>query len=153
MIGIYAYQYEALGHCADPRAWYVSYKPFSNVGPLLQSSTLFPTTILMGWPWPANPVWANVNPDRMNAVTAHGTIMGFAFALLFPLGAILIRTASFRGLVVRSFSEFILPVRDCLSSRETCCRSNVFLPLSSLPKHVFPFKFLSTDGNTDLMMC
>lgn len=47
----------------------------------------------------ANPAWAHVNPDRRNAVTAHGTIMGFAFAVLFPLGAILIRTASFRGLV------------------------------------------------------
>lgn len=29
----------------------------------------------------------------------HGTIMGFAFAFLFPLGAIIIRTLSFRGLV------------------------------------------------------
>ena len=40
-----------------------------------------------------------VNPDRHNAVITHGTIMGFTFAFLFPLGAIIIRTASFRGLV------------------------------------------------------
>ena len=34
---------------------------------------------------------------RHNAVITHGTVMGFAFAFLFPLGAILIRVASFRG--------------------------------------------------------
>lgn len=34
-----------------------------------------------------------------NAVITHGTVMGFAFAFLFPLGAILIRVASFRGLI------------------------------------------------------
>lgn len=47
----------------------------------------------------ANPAWADVNPNRQGAVIAHGTIMGFAFAFLFPLGAIIIRTSSFRGLV------------------------------------------------------
>ena len=36
---------------------------------------------------------------RHNAVITHGTVMGFAFAFLFPLGAILIRVASFRGLI------------------------------------------------------
>lgn len=41
----------------------------------------------------------NINPIRPNAVITHGTLMGFAFAFLFPLGAILIRTLSFRGLV------------------------------------------------------
>lgn len=40
-----------------------------------------------------------VNPVRHNAVITHGTVMGLAFAVLFPLGAIVIRTASFRGLV------------------------------------------------------
>ena len=35
---------------------------------------------------------------RHNAVIAHGTIMGFAFAFLFPVGAIVIRTGSFRKL-------------------------------------------------------
>ena len=34
-----------------------------------------------------------------NAVITHGTVMGFTFAFLFPLGAILIRVASFRGLI------------------------------------------------------
>ena len=34
-----------------------------------------------------------------NAVITHGTVMGFAFGFLFPLGAILIRVASFRGLI------------------------------------------------------
>ena len=41
----------------------------------------------------------HINPARHNAVITHGTFMGFAFAFLFPLGAIIIRTASFRGLV------------------------------------------------------
>lgn len=41
----------------------------------------------------------HINPDRQNAVITHGTFMGFAFAFLFPLGAIIIRSASFRGLV------------------------------------------------------
>lgn len=36
---------------------------------------------------------------RHNAVITHGTVMGFTFAFLFPLGAILIRVASFRGLI------------------------------------------------------
>ena len=36
---------------------------------------------------------------RNKAVIAHGTIMGLAFALLFPSGAILIRVLSFPGLV------------------------------------------------------
>lgn len=36
---------------------------------------------------------------RHNAVVTHGTVMGFAFAFLFPLGAILIRVASFRRLI------------------------------------------------------
>lgn len=36
---------------------------------------------------------------RHRAVITHGTVMGFAFAFLFPLGAILIRVASFRGLI------------------------------------------------------
>jgi len=40
-----------------------------------------------------------VNPIRMNCVITHGTIMGFAFAFLFPMGAIIIRVASVRGLV------------------------------------------------------
>lgn len=39
------------------------------------------------------------DPIRHNAVITHGTIMGFAFAFLFPLGAIIMRVASFRGLV------------------------------------------------------
>ena len=34
-----------------------------------------------------------------NAIITHGTVMGFAFAFLFPLGAILIRVASFPGLI------------------------------------------------------
>ena len=41
----------------------------------------------------------HINPARHNAVITHGTFMGFAFAFLFPLGAIIIRIASFRGLV------------------------------------------------------
>lgn len=41
----------------------------------------------------------HINPTRPNAEITHGTIMGLAFAFLFPLGAIVIRTASFRGLV------------------------------------------------------
>lgn len=40
-----------------------------------------------------------VNPIRKNAVIAHGTIMGFAFAFLFPMGAIIIRTSTIRGLI------------------------------------------------------
>ena len=36
---------------------------------------------------------------RNKAVVAHGIIMGLAFALLFPSGALLIRVFSFRGLV------------------------------------------------------
>ena len=40
-----------------------------------------------------------VNPIRKNAVIAHGTIMGFAFAFLFPVGAIIIRTSTVRGLI------------------------------------------------------
>ena len=40
-----------------------------------------------------------VDTLRHNAVITHGTVMGFAFAFLFPLGAILIRVASFRGLI------------------------------------------------------
>ena len=34
-----------------------------------------------------------------NSIVAHGTIMGFTFAFLFPLGAIIIRLASFRGII------------------------------------------------------
>ena len=34
-----------------------------------------------------------------SAIVTHGVIMGLAFAVVFPLGAILIRVASFRGLV------------------------------------------------------
>ena len=40
-----------------------------------------------------------VNPNRKNSVITHGTFMGFAFAFLFPLGAIIIRIAPVRGLV------------------------------------------------------
>lgn len=40
-----------------------------------------------------------VNPIWDNCVIAHGTIMGFVFAFLLPVGAIIIRVASFRGLV------------------------------------------------------
>lgn len=40
-----------------------------------------------------------VNPDRENCVITHGTVMGFAFAFLFPMGAIIIRISSARGLV------------------------------------------------------
>ena len=36
---------------------------------------------------------------RHYAVITHGTVMGFAFAFLFPLGSILIRVSSFRGLI------------------------------------------------------
>ncbi len=39
------------------------------------------------------------DPVRHNAAIVHGTIMGFTFAFLFPLGAILIRVSSFRGLI------------------------------------------------------
>jgi len=41
----------------------------------------------------------HINPNVHNAVITHGTFMGFAFAFLFPFGAIIIRSASFRGLV------------------------------------------------------
>lgn len=37
--------------------------------------------------------------SRMRARTAHGAIMGLAFALFFPLGSILIRIFSFSGLI------------------------------------------------------
>ena len=33
------------------------------------------------------------------AIKAHGTIMAFTFVIVFPLGALLIRLASFKGLV------------------------------------------------------
>ena len=36
---------------------------------------------------------------RHHSVIAHGTTMGFAFAFLLPIGAILIRTASSRNMV------------------------------------------------------
>ena len=101
----------------------------SCVEPSLQSTIHFPTAVLMD-PELANPswaMWAHVNPDRHRAVTAHGYIMGFAFAILFPLGAILIRTASFRGLVVRHFFVFFPSVRDCFSNLETYCRSTAAL--------------------------
>lgn len=39
------------------------------------------------------------NPIREHCVITHGTVMGFAFAFLFPMGAIVIRVASVRGLV------------------------------------------------------
>ena len=39
------------------------------------------------------------NGLRHRAVITHGTVMGFAFAFLFPVGAILIRVSSFRGLI------------------------------------------------------
>ena len=41
----------------------------------------------------------DVRSDRHTATIAHGTIMGLAFVIFLPLGAILIRVASFRGLV------------------------------------------------------
>jgi len=41
----------------------------------------------------------DVNPNRKSAQITHGTVMGLAFAFLFPLGAIIMRTLSFRGLV------------------------------------------------------
>lgn len=97
----------------------------------------------MGWPWPANPAWADVNPDREKAVSAHGTVMGFAFAFLFPLGAILIRTMSFRGLVVRHFYGFYLPVRDCPLSPEICCTSKLILP---------PFCFSNKRYHSDIYL-
>ena len=62
----------------------------------------------MAWTGPINPAWAHVNPDRQQAQTAHGYILGVAFAFLFPLGAIIIRTSSFRGLVVRQIAELSL---------------------------------------------
>lgn len=39
------------------------------------------------------------SPVHHNCVITHGTVMGLAFAFLMPLGAILIRVASFRGLI------------------------------------------------------
>lgn len=36
---------------------------------------------------------------RNRAMIAHGAVMGLAFALFFPIGSILIRVFSFRGLV------------------------------------------------------
>lgn len=41
------------------------------------------------------------NPEakRERATIAHGAVMGLAFALLFPLGSILIRVFSFPGLI------------------------------------------------------
>lgn len=80
--------------------------------------------LLMAWTGPVSPVWAHVNPDRQKAQVAHGIILGFAFAFLFPLGAILIRTASFRGLVVRQIAQLFLPVRDCFSSRHVASDGN-----------------------------
>ena len=112
MIGIHVYQREAFGYCPYPRAWYVSYKNGPSIWGSLFILRFPPTAVLMEWPWPANSAWAQVNPIRHNAVIAHGTIMGFAFAFLFPLGAILIRTASFRGLVVRQPSVFVRPLRN-----------------------------------------
>ncbi|KAL6718395.1 hypothetical protein ACLMJK_004484 [Lecanora helva] len=54
----------------------------------------------------------HIDPVHHNAVITHGTLMGFAFAFLFPLGAIVIRTASFRGLVwvhagIQAFSYLV----------------------------------------------
>ena len=40
-----------------------------------------------------------INPNLTNCQITHGTVMGLAFAFLFPVGAIIIRTASFRGAV------------------------------------------------------
>ena len=88
----------------------------------------------MAWSGPYNPVWANVNPDRHKAVIAHGTVMGFAFAVLFPFGAILIRTASFRKLVVRLSSDYFLPAQACFSSRQSSCSSRAVVPCASLLK-------------------
>lgn len=56
------------------------------------------------------------------------------------------------GVIVRHFSEFCLLIRDCVLSRETCCRRQFFLPPSSLPKHVLLSKCLFTDGNPDTEM-
>lgn len=97
----------------------------------------------MGWAY--NPLWAHVVPHRYKVEVAHGFIMGFAFAVLFPLGAILIRTASFRGLVVRPLSKFSLLSRDYLSSLETYCSIGLIWPPS--PFQEFPLlKTLSTQA-------
>ena len=72
----------------------------------------------MAWSGPIDPAWAHVNPNREKAVTAHGYIMSVAFAVLFPLGAITIRTASFRSLVVRQSPDYSFPLKACFSSRQ-----------------------------------
>ncbi|MCJ1463566.1 hypothetical protein MMC07_002174 [Pseudocyphellaria aurata] len=41
----------------------------------------------------------NIRQKRERATIAHGAVMGLAFALLFPLGSILIRVFSFSGLI------------------------------------------------------
>ena len=45
---------------------------------------------------------SNSNRDELKVnrvITAYGTIMGISFVIIFPLGALLIRLCSFRGLV------------------------------------------------------
>ena len=94
------YLKETTTRCSNPRAWSVSHNhiilfssTLQHLEPLLQSRKYSPhlahSPILMD---------SQVNPNRANAVIAHGTIMGLAFGALFPLGAILVRTSSFRRL-------------------------------------------------------
>ena len=84
--------------CSNPRASSVSH----NIILLLQPSASRITSPIQKYsPGLADsPILmdSQVNPNRHNAVIAHGTIMGLAFGALFPLGAILVRTSSFRGL-------------------------------------------------------
>ena len=106
----------------------------------------------MVWSGPFNPVWATVSPDRYRAVIAHGYIMGFAFAVLFPFGAILIRTASFRKLVVRLFLDYFPRVQACFSSRGSSSSSRAILPYSTVPRRVSLFKSSCADENADSMI-
>lgn len=79
-----------------------------------------------------------MNPVRDNSVITHGTLMGFAFAFLFPLGAIIMRTASFRGLVwvhagiqlfayILALAGFGLGVYIAIYPDSQVCTHNIFV--------------------------
>ena len=126
------------------------YKGTRTVGSYRWSSDHSPTVTAMAGPWPFDPVWATVSPDRYKAVIAHGYIMGFAFAILFPFGAILIRTASFRNLVASHFSDQFLPVQAYCSSCEVILQSDSHVPILELPQYIlFSIFSVAVAGDAD----
>ena len=94
-------------------------------------------------------VWCGQAPDEgkqesssSRAFNEQSTADGSTDGNMFPI------------LDVRHFSRFIFPVRDCLLSCGTCCRSKLPVsPPSLLPYNVLLLKRLAKNADADSEMC